>query len=111
MVILAFLVRGVKVVCLVAATVALAKVSFAQDTYIRINQVGYLPNDPKSAVIMSKIPVSGGFSILDALRKQRVFSGELKETPASDWGGKFSYYYQADFSRLVRPGTYRIDLD
>jgi endoglucanase len=111
MVILAFLVRGVKVVCLVAATVALAKVSFALDTYIRINQVGYLPNDSKSALIMSKIPVRGGFSISDASGRHRVFSGELKEIPASDWGGKFSHYYQADFSKLIKPGTYRIDLD
>ena len=65
MVILAFLSRGVKVVSAVAVTAVFTS-AFGQSAFIRINQAGYLPNDRKSALVISKVELRGGFSVRDA---------------------------------------------
>jgi hypothetical protein len=35
----------------------------AADAWIRVNQVGYLPNDPKIAVLSSDAPLTGNFRV------------------------------------------------
>ncbi|MDR3627697.1 MAG: glycoside hydrolase family 9 protein [Ignavibacteriaceae bacterium] len=75
--------------------------------YIRANQVGYLPRDIKTAVIMCEksIPVAK-FEIKNTINDKIVFSGSLKKLDRSY--GKFIYCYSADFSWLSTAGNYKI---
>jgi endoglucanase len=110
MVILAFINNGVKVLGSALSLVIAAAFATGQQTFVRINQVGYLPKDQKIAIVISQTPVRGGFRVLRGDR-QHVFTGKLQNVPAGDWGGNFRYNYQADFSRLKLKGSFRIELD
>ena len=67
--------------------------------WIRVNQVGYLPGDPKIAVLSSGQPLQGLFRV-----------GELSASIGSDQGawGPFAHNYRLDFSVIDKPGRYRI---
>src|SRR5690242_15796641 len=100
MVILAFLTKGVKVLKPAVFIVMTSVFAMAQDTFIRINQAGYLPSEPKVALVISKTPVSHDFTVVRNQDGKVVVKGRLRETPAGDWGGKFTYFYLIDFSKL-----------
>jgi endoglucanase len=70
----------------------------AQNTFIRINQIGYRPSDMKIAITFSRTPLSDEFVLQHASNKQTLFHGPLRQVHASNWGGKFSYVYELDFS-------------
>ena len=69
------------------------------DCWIRVNQVGYLPDDPKVAVLSSARPLSGTFSV-----------GEVTAAIGDDAGawGPFAHNYRLDFSAVREPGRYRL---
>src|SRR5712691_10586632 len=46
--------------------------------FIRINQLGYRPLDPKSAVAFSREALPLGFTVIDAVTQQVVFEGTAK---------------------------------
>ena len=78
-----------------------------QDTWIRINQVGYLNNDIKVAVLLSTKSLSlKSFKIVDAKsgRVAMTFYKVLK-TEALD---PFQSCYRLPFTNLSKSGTYRI---
>jgi hypothetical protein len=88
--------------------------SFASDAqiYFRVNQLGYLKNDPKIAIIGAYTDIEKNqFCIRNLKTQQIVFNGQLvssvsgvrKDTP-------FSYNYLIDFSPIKSSGTYRIEL-
>lgn len=79
--------------------------SFAQASYIRINQIGYSAGDAKIAVAFSKTPLEGDFTVIDAATKRAVFRAPLKPVAASSWGSKFSFYYELDFSAVKETGA------
>jgi endoglucanase len=110
MLILAFLTRGVKVVWVVVLAFVLSSGSAAQDAFIRVNQAGYLPSDPKIAIVISKSALSGKFTVTRSGDRKLVLQGTLHAIPAGDWGGKFNHYYQIDFSKLRKKGNYVIKL-
>jgi len=68
--------------------------------WIRVNQIGYLPNDPKIAVLSSGEPLEGEFSI-----------GDLRASIGPDQGawGPFAHNYRLDFSAVREPGRYRVE--
>ncbi|HYJ92774.1 MAG TPA: glycoside hydrolase family 9 protein, partial [Pyrinomonadaceae bacterium] len=111
MVILAFLTKGVKVLKPAIFIVMTSVFAMAQDAFIRINQVGYLPSDQKVAIVLSKTPVSNDFTVIRNQSRKLVLRGRLQETPAGNWGGKFTYFYLIDFSKLKTIGNYQIKLD
>jgi endoglucanase len=84
-------------------------------TWIRINQAGYLPEDIKVAVLISKEEVSAtAFRILDTRTGACVFSGSaekgtMKEVPGEKWG--MASAFRLDFSGLKEEGGYRIVTD
>ncbi|HSE32797.1 MAG TPA: glycoside hydrolase family 9 protein [Pyrinomonadaceae bacterium] len=94
-------VRPIFVFCLFFAP--LTSVS-AQASYIRINQAGYQQADTKIAIAFSKTPLTGDFLVQNATTKQTLYRGPLREIHASNWGGKFPYFYQLDFSTFKQPG-------
>ncbi|MCC6493389.1 MAG: glycoside hydrolase family 9 protein [Pirellulales bacterium] len=69
------------------------------EAWIRVNQVGYLPGDPKIAVVSSDEPLSGEFQV-----------GEFRAAIGADQGawGPFAHNYRLDFSALHTPGRYEV---
>ena len=75
-------------------------------SWVRVNNVGYLPDDIKVAVFLSMDQVDGSFEVYDASNDRLVFKGEGKPANASRWGMKRAY--RLDFSSVDRPGGYYI---
>ncbi len=72
-----------------------------QDTnvHIRINQVGYLPNDPKTAIIFSNRPVKEAFKLIREDGSRQIQSFRPEKMDMTGWG-TFSNYYKVDFSKI-----------
>src|SRR5712692_3013634 len=77
---------------------------------IRINQVGYLPRDPKIGIVQSRVDLRGTrFAVLSLQSSERsVAAGVLGEDRGAY--GAFTHHYPIDFSGLRRPGLYRLRL-
>ncbi|MBN1129560.1 MAG: hypothetical protein JXA71_11265, partial [Chitinispirillaceae bacterium] len=85
----------------ITATAALLTLSFAADTNIRINSLGFIPWQNKRASI--NVPCTQ-FSVLKASDNSPVFSGTVTgPVPAVDTQEDL---YTADFSGLTQPGTF-----
>jgi|ERR1041384_3500027 hypothetical protein len=74
--------------------------------YIRFNQLGFAPDQPKSAIIFSNEPLPNLFAIARPSDKQVVFLGRVKSVEGS-WG-QFAHYGELDFSAFPFEGTYII---
>ncbi|MDR3620449.1 MAG: glycoside hydrolase family 9 protein [Paludisphaera borealis] len=74
----------------------------ASGPWIRVNQIGYLPDDPKIAVLSSDQPLTGDFTV-----------AELKAPIGADQGawGPFAHNYRLDFTAVQTPGWHRIRFD
>jgi len=80
------------------------------DIFIRANQVGFLPDDIKTAIIMSKSSLSNiSYSVIDALSGKIVYLNKI-DTSRGKWG-MFPYNYQIDFSFIRSVGVYHIDVE
>lgn len=77
----------------------------AQTAFLRVNQIGYLPADKKTAIAFSKTPLDGDFVLLDAATKKTVFRAPLKAANAANWGVEFPFYYELDFSAVKETGV------
>ena len=81
-----------------------------QRSWIRINQLGYLPNHSKVAVWVSKDPVKvKRFSLHDSQTDEVVFRG--KAGKAFGEYGPFARGYRLDFTKIETRGTYYIKSD
>ncbi|MBM4061384.1 MAG: hypothetical protein FJ265_09875 [Planctomycetes bacterium] len=71
------------------------------EAWLRVNLVGYLPGDPKVAVLSADEPWRGTFAV-----------GDFTGTIGPDLGpwGPFAHNHRLDFSALVTPGTYTITI-
>ncbi len=77
------------------------------ESWIRINQVGYLPDAVKVAVVISdEAAVLSGFELCDAIDNQIVFRGRSRMADASYFGMKSAG--RLDFSAFQRCGSYYI---
>ena len=86
---------------LLAATPALA------DPAIEINQLGFLPAAAKWAAVPAV--KADTFKVVDDATGRVVLSGTLG--PTATWVPARAEVRLADFSALVRPGTYRLHVD
>ncbi|MBN2601177.1 MAG: glycoside hydrolase family 9 protein [Candidatus Marinimicrobia bacterium] len=78
-----------------------------ESAVIRINQIGYLSDEAKTAVILSEKKLDGkNIEIIVPESDAVVLRSELTSSEGS-WG-EFEYCYRFDFSALNRPGKYRI---
>ena len=100
--------RAIFAVCLFLGFSLLGTSLFAQQTVLRINQAGYLPDDSKLALVMSKVPLKKKISVYDQDHKLRL---KIKAQPTSGnkWGS-FPYQYTLDLSELQKEGTYQLSL-
>lgn len=75
------------------------------ETWIRINQLGYLERDHKVAVLVSKQQQAvKQFVLRDALTREVVFTGTAV-TPFGPFAA-FQCGYRLDFSAFTQPGSY-----
>jgi endoglucanase len=88
---------------LAAAAIALTPLP---NLHIRINQVGYLPDGPKTAVVCALEPEAVNTFVVVDLQGRRVF-GPARARPDSAFG-PCRQTYRLDFSGLRTPGTYII---
>ncbi len=99
----------VLVVTIVFPFLLASECSVKQNIFIRTNQLGFLPADIKTAVIISDADLSES-------KIQLINTGSLKEIaikkPGKSLGEfeKFGYTYSFDFSEVKTPGTYRIQI-
>lgn len=108
----AFLVERLSLLTPIFVVLFLAAQVSSQDTHIRVNQAGYLPDDAtKVAIAFSKTPLKGEFVLRDAATKRVVHKVPVRKSVDSPWGGAFSNYYEVDFSSVRTPGQYQIALD
>jgi hypothetical protein len=71
----------------------------AGGVWIRVNLVGYLPDDPKVAILASDAPLAGEFD-----------AGGVRGPIGPDHGawGPFAHHYRLDFSALAAPGRHTV---
>ena len=75
------------------------------DSWIRINQLGYLPQSVKVAVFMSEEPADiQEYALIDAFTGQTVRT--FNSTKATGKMGLMKSTYRLDFSDFNQPGTY-----
>lgn len=83
-------------------------------THVQLNQVGYLPTEPKRAVVCTKeyVPADMFTIVDDDLRREVRYSARLKEyeTAGGLGYGSYSRYFFADFDSFRRDGRYRLRL-
>ncbi|GGK70605.1 glycoside hydrolase family 9 protein [Rufibacter glacialis] len=79
-------------------------------SWIRVNQLGYLPHSIKVAVLASKQdqPITS-FTLHDAQTHKRV----LKSTKVTGYGAyaAFTSTYRLDFSQVSKPGSYYLKVN
>ncbi len=77
------------------------------EIFIRLNQLGFLPNDIKTAVVMSYQKLDGKpIYLFDSNKKEKVHS--LAFGKSNGKYGAFTYTYLIDFSKTNREGEYHI---
>lgn len=83
--------------------------SLSEDIFIRTNQVGFLPEDLKTAIILSEKDLSDRpFLIVDAKSDEIVYKNKVKDTAFVY--EEFNYCYEIDFSSVQSKGVYRIKI-
>ncbi len=81
----------------------------AQSVFIRVNQVGYLPGDPKVALALTNTNLAGRtFRVVRKKDGKTVFNGSVGRDRGAY--GAFAHLYELDFSGLVQKNRYRLDL-
>ncbi len=85
----------------------LAVIYARADSWIRINQLGYLPESVKVAVYISQeTGTASSFTVCNAMTGEQVFSGSASVYDGAVWG--MAAAARLDFSGLTEPGGYYI---
>lgn len=82
-------------------------ISFSQQSWIRINQLGYLPKGIKVAVWGGKsAAIPGNFQLIDSATGKTVFQA----SPGKNFGsyGPFANTLRLNFTKFTKAGTYYV---
>lgn len=80
----------------------------AQTSWVRINQLGYLPKSTKVAVFLSQNDEKNTtFELKDSKTNKTVFTGTATEHNAERWGMKKAF--RLNFSQYEKDGSYYIE--
>jgi len=80
-----------------------------QNSWIRVNQIGYLEDDVKGAVWISKgVQHINSFQLIDATTGHPVFQGDRVKDTGKVWA--FENSARLDFTTFKTPGTYFIQV-
>ncbi|MBQ6958632.1 MAG: glycoside hydrolase family 9 protein [Bacteroidales bacterium] len=91
---------------ILATFLLLALLPLHAQTWIRVNQAGYLPDDSKVAVLISTGETDGSFCVYDAMSDALVLKAQGKAADPSKWALKSAW--RLDMSALQAPGSYYI---
>ena len=89
-----------------SAIVLLLACSAVAQSWVRINQVGYLPDVIKIAVLISTDEASSEFDVREAITDKIVFKSSGIKANASKWALKSAF--RLDFSPVTSEGSYYI---
>ena len=92
---------------LLALLAVAASAAGAQTDAIRLNQVGFYPDGPKTAIVVDA--GAGSFKVRPAEGGEPVLTGTLGA--AETWDASGETVRQADFSTLTTPGEYVVEVD
>lgn len=73
--------------------------------YIRVNQIGYLPYESKTAIAFSHTKIKESFHLVSEDDKSIITTIKPRFSNLESWG-TFEYYYEIVFSQVVSPGKY-----
>jgi endoglucanase len=77
------------------------------EIFIRFNQLGFFPNDLKTAVVLSYNQLDGkSIAIFSTKNREKVWSGSFDKNLGAY--GNFPFSYSIDFSKLKNTGEYYI---
>lgn len=81
-----------------------------ENIFIRLNQVGFLPNDNKTAVVLSKIDLKNkNYKLAKIDDNSTVFTSAIVDSAVSY--GAFPFCYELDFSSLRSEGNYILSIE
>ncbi|MDB6122888.1 MAG: glycoside hydrolase family 9 [Pedosphaera sp.] len=100
---------SLRLLCLFVLTGASGNIATATDIYLRINQIGYRPQDLKSAMAFSSAPVPESFDLVEQGTGKVVYHGKSKPVTGVHWG-QFENHAELDFSSVKSPGNYILSI-
>jgi peptidoglycan/xylan/chitin deacetylase (PgdA/CDA1 family) len=77
----------------------------ASEIFVRANQVGYRPEDPKIAIAFGQSALPDSFAIVDHETGKVCFTGHARAITNVSWG-RFRNHVELDFSDWQTPGCY-----
>lgn len=80
----------------------------AIDGVVRVNQQGYLPDEPKQARLMTSARVTGTHYRVRDSSGRVVLRGRVPAATTGSWNARFPAVYRLDLSALHTPGRYRL---
>ena len=83
------------------------EIAFAQ-IHLRVNQLGFAPHAPKSAIAFSDIPLPTEFRIVNTINNAIVFKGQITSVTGS-WG-EFNQHAELDFTSFTAAGSYILEI-
>lgn len=75
--------------------------------HFRINQMGYLPEEPKIALLFSNNAITEKILLVNTKENRIIARFRPKEINTKGWG-TFKFYYEIDFSAISEEGEYRL---
>ena len=89
-----------------ALFLSLVTVTLWPQSFIRLNQLGYLPEDHKSAIIIAKAPLNENFILVNE-NQELIKEFSLIQKKVTGWGN-YPVNYELDFSEIQSSGFFRI---
>lgn len=78
--------------------------------FVRVNQIGYVSDHPKHAIILSSQPISGNFAVVDAVTGTTVLTAPIPAANEGPWNFAYANTCKLDFSGVTAASTYLIQL-
>lgn len=96
-----------KIITLLCAVISSMAI-FAQSSWVRVNQMGYIPKSSKTAVFITlDDKASSEFQLKESKTNKTVFSGQGTSSNAERWGLKKAF--RLNFSAFDKEGSYYIE--
>ena len=93
---------------LLFAVLLACSLQVAAQKWVRVNTVGYLPDDLKVAVFISTEPSDAKtFNVCDAVTGKVVYTGQTKAVSGEKW--KMQSAFRLNFSPVNKEGGYYIE--
>ncbi|MFB4287300.1 glycoside hydrolase family 9 protein [Nonomuraea sp. ATR24] len=83
-----------------------ANAQAASPAHVRVDQVGYWPEEAKHAYLMTRQRAAGRFTVVDH-RGRVVLTGRAGRDRGA-WNSRYPHVHDLDLSRLRTPGRYRV---